>query len=72
MNDMAASRTGVSSLRNILRQLCRLQQAFPAMLTNPAVPEEIGLVVAAVIAACLASDFDDPHAGEVSGAGPTL
>lgn len=68
---MAASRTGVSSLRNLLRELCRLQSRFPALLLNPDVPEEIGLVVGAVIAACLASSFDDPHAGEVSGAGPT-
>lgn len=68
---MAASRTGVSSLRNILRALCRLQKTFPAILSNDAIPAEIGLAVAAVIAACLASDFDDPHAGEVTGAGVT-
>jgi len=66
---MAASRTGVSSLRNILRALCKLQTRFPALLLNEAVPAEIGLAVGALIAACLASDFDDPHAGEISGSG---
>lgn len=68
---MAASRTGVSSLRNLLRALCKLQLNFPALLSNPNVPAEIGLAVGALIAACLASDFDDPHAGEISGAGET-
>ena len=66
---MAASRTGVSSLRKLLRQLCKLQAQFPALLANPAVPEEIGLVVGAVIAACATSDFDDPQTGQISGQG---
>ena len=68
---MAASRTGVSSLRNLLRQLCKLQAQFPALLSNPAVPEEIGLVVGAVIAACALSNFDNPHEGEITGQGVT-
>jgi len=66
---MAASRTGVSSLRQLLRALCKLGVRFPGLLTDVSVPAEIGLAVAALIAACLASDFDDPHAGEISGAG---
>lgn len=66
---MAATRTGVSSLRQILRALCKLGLRFPALLTDPSVPAEIGLAVAAVIAACAASSFDDPHEGEISGLG---
>jgi hypothetical protein len=66
---MAAQRTGVSSLRHILRALCKLALRFPGLLLDPSVPEEIGLAVAAVIAACVASTFDDPHEGEVTGAG---
>lgn len=64
-----ATRTGVSSLRKLLRELCKLRIDFPALLSNPAVPEEIGLAVGALIAACLASNFDDPGAGEISGSG---
>lgn len=68
---MAATRTGVSTLRVILRQLCKLTEHFPALLTNPDVPPEIGLAVGALVAACVLSPFDDPHAGEISGAAVT-
>jgi len=68
---MAASRTGVSSLRQTLRFLCKLGQRFPGLLTDPSVPAEIGLAVGALIAACIASSFDDPHEGEISGQGTT-
>ena len=65
---MAASRTGVSTLRQMLRALCKLGVRFPGLLTDPTVPPEIGLAVGALIAACIASTFDDPHSGEISGA----
>lgn len=66
---MAASRTGVSTLRQLCRALARLVQRYPGVLVNPAVPEEIGLAVGALIAACIASTFDDPGAGEITGQG---
>jgi len=52
-----------------LRQLCRLTVHFPALLTNPDIPAPVSLAVAALVTACLASSFEDQHAGEVSGAG---
>lgn len=66
---MAATRTGVSTLRTILRELCRLTAHFPALLANPDVPAPVSLAVAALVTACLASSFDDPHSGEISGKG---
>jgi hypothetical protein len=66
---MAASRTGVSTLRHLCRLMSRLVQRFPGVLLNPAVPEEIGIAVGALLAACVASTFDDPGAGEVTGQG---
>jgi hypothetical protein len=68
---MAARRTGVSTLRNILRFLCRIVAKYPGVLTNPDVPIEISAAVAVLVGACLASSFDDPHAGEISGLGVT-
>ncbi len=66
---MAASRTGVSSLRKLLRAVCKLAQTFPTLLSGSDVPIEIQGAVIALIAVCTASTFDDPHAGEISGAG---
>lgn len=66
---MAASRTGVSTLRQLCRAFTRLLQRYPGLLINPAVPEEISLALGALLAACIASTFDDPRAGEISGAG---
>lgn len=68
---MPASRTGVSTLRQLCRALGRLVAKYPSLLLNADVPPEIGLAVGALIAACIASTFDDPHAGEISGAGTT-
>lgn len=68
---MARSRTGVSTLRQMLRALCKLGSRFPGMLVDPSVPPEIGLAVAALIAACIASTFDDPGEGEITGQGVT-
>lgn len=66
---MATTRTGVSSLRKLLRALCGLIARFPHLLLDPAVPAEIGIAVGALVAACLADTFGDPHDGEISGAG---
>jgi hypothetical protein len=66
---MAANRTGVSTLRQLLRAVCKLVQQFPNLVTDPAVPTEISVVVVALVTACLASDFENTHAGEVSGQG---
>lgn len=66
---MAASRTGVSTLRNLCRLLTRLVQRYPGVLINPAVPEELSAAIAAVVAVCAVSDFDNPGAGEITGAG---
>lgn len=66
---MAATRTGVSTLRQLCKAMAKLVLRFPGVLTNPAVPPEIGLAVGALIAACVASTFDDPGAGEITGAG---
>jgi hypothetical protein len=68
---MAASRTGVSTLRQILRHLCRIVAKFPGLLVNPDVPLPISAAVAALVGACLADQFDDPGAGEVTGQGAT-
>lgn len=68
---MAASRTGVSTLRKLLKAVCRLVQNFPNLVTDPSVPTEISVVVVALVTACLASDFENPHAGEVTGQGVT-
>lgn len=65
---MAATRTGVSTLRKLLREICKLTAKFPGLVTHPDVPEPISVALAALIAVCLASSFDDPHAGEISGA----
>lgn len=65
---MAAQRTGVSTLRNLCRLMAHLVAKYPGVLVHPSVPPEIGVAVGALIAACLASTFDDPHAGEISGA----
>jgi hypothetical protein len=64
---MPASRTGLSTLRAILRQLCKLTVHFPALLANPDIPAPVSLAVAALVTACLASSFEDPHSGEISG-----
>lgn len=66
---MAAQRTGVSTLRQLCKAISRLVQRYPGVLLNPAVPEEIQLAVGALIAACIASTFDDPGAGEITGQG---
>jgi hypothetical protein len=66
---MAASRTGVSTLRTLCRAMAKLVARFPSVLLHPSVPPEIGLAVGALIAACLASEFDDAHAGEITGTG---
>lgn len=66
---MAASRTGVSTLRQLCRALARIVQKFPGVLIHPDVPSEIGIAVGALIAACIASTFDDPGAGEITGQG---
>jgi hypothetical protein len=66
---MAASRTGVSTLRKLCKALVHLVTKFPGVLLNDAVPPEIGIAVGALIAACAASTFDDPGAGEITGAG---
>jgi hypothetical protein len=63
---MPAQRTGVSTLRQLLRALCKLRLNFPALLTNPDIPVEISAAVGALVLACLASDFDDPNAGEIT------
>jgi hypothetical protein len=68
---MAASRTGVSTLRQILRHLCRIVAKFPGLLVNPDVPLPISAAVAALVGACLADEFDDPGAGEITGQGAT-
>jgi len=68
---MAAQRTGVSTLRQLCRAFTSLLQKYPGVLINPAVPEEISLALAALLAACIASTFDDPGAGEVTGMGAT-
>lgn len=68
---MAATRTGVSTLRNLCRAMAKLVAKFLGVLLNDAVPPEIGLAVGALIAACLASEFDDTHAGEITGQGVT-
>jgi hypothetical protein len=66
-----ATRTGVSTLRQLLRELCKIVQKFPGLVTNPEVPEPIAAAVIALVAVCIASTFDDPHAGEISGQGVT-
>jgi len=66
---MAASRTGVSTLRQLCKALARLVSRYPALLLHPSVPPEIGLAVGGLIAACVASTFDDPGAGEITGQG---
>lgn len=66
---MAAQRTGVSTLRVLCRELARLIQRYPGVLVHPSVPSEIGIAVGALIAACVASTFDDPGAGEITGQG---
>lgn len=66
---MAASRTGVSTLRQLCRAMAKLVTKFPGLLLNADVPAEIGLAVGALIAACVASEFDDPGAGEITGQG---
>lgn len=68
---MAASRTGVSTLRNLCRAMAKLVAKFPGVLLHPDVPSEIGLAVGGLIAACLASEFDDTHAGEITGQATT-
>lgn len=68
---MAAARTGVSTLRTLCRAMAKLVAKFPGVLLNPSVPAEIGLAVGGLIAACLASEFDDPKAGEITGQGVT-
>lgn len=68
---MAASRTGVSTLRNLCRLMARIVQRYPGVLVHPSVPSEIGIAVGALIAACVASTFDDPHEGEITGQGVT-
>lgn len=68
---MAASRTGVSTLRQLCKALGKLVVRFPGVLTNPAVPPEIGVAVGALVAACIASTFDNPGAGEITGQGTT-
>lgn len=66
---MAASRTGLSSLRELCRAFTRLLQKYPGLLLNPSVPEGIQLALGGLLAACIASEFDDPGAGEITGAG---
>jgi len=66
---MAASRTGVSTLRKLLREICRVVAKFPGLVTNPDVPEPISAAVIALVAVCVASTFEDPHAGEITGQG---
>jgi len=66
-----ATRTGVSTLRKLLREICKLTAKFPGLLTNPDVDIGIAAAVTALVAACLASTFDDPHAGEIEGTGIT-
>ena len=64
-----ATRTGVSTLRKLLREICKIVAKFPGLLTDPAVPEPIAAAIIALVAVCVASTFDDPHAGEITGAG---
>jgi hypothetical protein len=61
-----ATRTGVSTLRHLLREICKLVVKFPGLITNPDVPTEIGAAVLALITVCLASDFENPGSGEVT------
>lgn len=68
---MPAQRTGVSTLRQLCRAFTRLLQRYPGLLLNEAVPEEIQLALGGLLAACIASTFDDPHAGEITGQGAT-
>lgn len=68
---MASSRTGVSTLRQLCRAFTRLLQNYPGLLLNPAVPEGIQLALGGLLAACIASAFDDPGAGEITGQGVT-
>jgi hypothetical protein len=49
----------------------RLITRYPGVLVHPSVPPEIGIAVGALIAACVASTFDDPHEGEITGAAVT-
>jgi hypothetical protein len=64
-----ATRTGVSTLRKLLREICKIVAKFPGLLTDPAVPEPIAAAIIALVAVCVASTFDDPHAGELTGQG---
>ena len=66
---MAAQRTGVSTLRQLCRLLGRLVARYPGVLTHPSVPAEIGIAVGGLIAACIASTFDDTGEGEIVGQG---
>jgi hypothetical protein len=60
-----ATRTGVSTLRQLLRQMCKLAGNHAGLLANPEIPVEIAAALAVLIAACLASTFEDPGAGEI-------
>lgn len=66
---MAASRTGVSTLRMLCKALVRLLTRYPGLLLHPSVPSEIGIAVGGLLAACVASTFDDPGEGEITGQG---
>jgi hypothetical protein len=63
---MPASRTGVSTLRQLCRAMVKIVTRYPGVLLHADVPAEIGLAVGALIAACAASEFDNPGAGEIT------
>lgn len=65
-NREMATRTGIGTLRKLLRQICKLVVSFPNLLTNPDLPTELQIAVLALVTACLTSDFEDPGAGEVT------
>ena len=66
---MAATRTGVSTIRQLCKALVRIVAKYPGALLNPAMPEPIAAAIGVLVGACLASEFDDPGAGEITGAG---
>lgn len=66
---MAASRTGVSTVRQLCKALVRIVARYPGVLVNPALPEPIAAAIGVLVGACLASEFDDPGAGEITGQG---
>jgi hypothetical protein len=46
--------------------MVKIVTRYPGVLLHADVPAEIGLAVGALIAACAASEFDNPGAGEIT------